>query len=410
MGKERRRLYFFVYYPIGVEADGHEQPRLTWLLMFAMVAVFTYFKLNPFQALVQWGWWIYFPRDGLTPGLLLAPFNHGNWVHLGGNLLYLWAFGPSLEAALGRRRFLLVFLFLGITGNLIQGGLAGIWMVHLAGYGIVGASGAISGLMGIFLVRFPYARIRTAWLVVSPLHGKMKSGIVAVPSHLAIAVWIAFQVLAISLRLIGVGADSTAYGAHLGGFLCGIGLAYGFGCQREGRRLQWRHRAERRLAKGEWLGAFEAVQALLVSSSPEDLTLAARTCRLVGHARQSQDLYRRAALAALGQGDAAGGAAVYAEALRVAPGLPLPEDELYRVALALERIGRPSEALAAIRAYRALHPHSARLGFLLLRGARLEAEIDPDAASEFYREHIRRFPESPFTGMVQGALRQLEGA
>ena len=73
----------------------------------------------------------------------------------------------------------------------------------------------------------------------------------------------------------------------------------------------------------------------------------------------------------------------------------------------IDKLGHESATLTAIHAYRSLYFGSERYELLLLRGARLEGGMDPDAAREYYREHVRGFPDSPFTGMVRSALRQL---
>ncbi len=403
-------MYFFFYYPVGVETDREGQPWLSWLLMLTMIASFVFFQLRPMALMERWEWWVYFPHEGLKPGMLLSIFTHNSWLHLLGNLLYLGVFAPSLEQALGRLRFGLLFCFLGLFGNLFQALVSEYWLTDQAGFGIVGASGAISGLMALFLLRFPYARIKTVWVIFSPLHGLVKTGILPISSILAIMTWIAFQAIALSTKLLGAGLDYTAYGAHFGGLFCGLLLGAGLGLPREGRTFRWRFDAQRRFGRGDWMGAYEAIQPLLASENPEDLTLAARASRLVGNERQTLELYRKAIQVTLKQGDEVGAAASYAEALRFYPGLFFEEEVQFRLILALERLGEEGTALQAIHLYRAIYTDEDHLSVLLLRGAKLEEEMDPDAACKLYQEHIERFPASPYDGMAREALRQLSGA
>ncbi len=144
--------------------------------------------------------------------ILTAMFMHGGYAHLFGNLLYLWIFGDNVEQRLGPTRFLGFYLVCGVAATVAQ--------IALNPTGIVpnlGASGAISGVLGAYMVFFPRNRVHALFLYY----------IVSVPAYVAIGLWIAFQffngfgsVVATSETLGGV-----AYGAHIGGFVAGVGLA-----------------------------------------------------------------------------------------------------------------------------------------------------------------------------------------
>ena len=143
--------------------------------------------------------------------MLSAMFMHGGWGHLGGNLLYLWIFGDNVEHRFGAAPFLLFYLGSGVAATVVQ--------VALDPTGLVpnlGASGAISGVLGAYLVLFPRNRIHVLVLVF----------VVSLPAFLVLGLWIAMQYLS------GFGAvaatDETggiAYGAHVGGFVAGALLA-----------------------------------------------------------------------------------------------------------------------------------------------------------------------------------------
>jgi len=406
MGKDREGLYFFFYYPVGVERDRGVAPWVTWFLMALMAGVFIYFRFDRLSALLAWEWWVYFPQQPLRPGLFLSVFNHGSWMHLLGNLVYLWTFGPSIERVAGPWRYLLVFLFLGIFSNLSQGLVSTHLMPQYAHLGVVGASGALSGLMGMFLLRFPAARIRTAWVIFSPLHGLARSGILPIPSLLAISVWILMQLLQVGTVALG-GQDGTAYGAHFGGLILGVLVGLGYGYPKQGKVFRRRHRVTLRLARGDWMGAYEAVQPLLDSSNPEDLSIAARVTRIIGEPNESRDLYRKAVRAALDQDDDVGAAEVYAEALRIFPDLAFLETAQYRLALALDRHGQSSAALRALELFLALFRSSDRVPLVMIRAARLEEAQDPDRARELYREQLERYPDSPYCNLSRKALQAL---
>lgn len=402
-------MYFFFYYPIGVEREHSAPPWASWSLMALMMGVFLYFELNPMRALLRWEWWVFFPQQPLKPGLFFAVFNHATWLHLIGNLVYLWTFGPSMERALGWRRFLLVFIFLGAMANLSQALVSTYLLTRYAGLGVVGASGALSGLMGLFLLRYPTARIRVAWALFSPLHGLARSGVVRISSYIAIGGWIGLQVVYAMVKALG-GLDGTAYGAHFGGLCLGLllGLAYRF--PRAGRIYRHRQRVRSRMNRGDWLGAYEATQALLDSEHPEDLTVAARVSRLIGFNLQSSELFRRAVSSALAQGDEMGATHIYAEALRFHPQMHFLEDSQYQLALALDRLKLHSAAIQAMANFRSLFQDSERLPLILLRAARLEEVQDPDRARQLYEEQLQRFPHSPYGNLARKAIQTLDAA
>lgn len=147
--------------------------------------------------------------------IFTAMFMHGGYAHLFGNLLYLWIFGDNVEEYVGSAAFLVFYLVSGVAATLAQ--------VLLDPDGVVpnmGASGAISGVLGAYIVFFPRNRVHALFFYF----------IVSVPAFVAIGLWIVFQFFS------GVGsvvaAESTvggvAYGAHIGGFLAGLVFAGGW--------------------------------------------------------------------------------------------------------------------------------------------------------------------------------------
>ena len=142
--------------------------------------------------------------------VLSAMFMHGGWGHLGGNLLYLWIFGDNVEQRFGAGPFALFYLGSGIAATLVQVGLDPAGIVPN-----LGASGAISGVLGAYLVLFPRNRVHVIVLFV----------VVSLPAFLVLGLWIVTQ------SLSGFGAVAAteetggiAYGAHIGGFVAGAVL------------------------------------------------------------------------------------------------------------------------------------------------------------------------------------------
>jgi membrane associated rhomboid family serine protease len=161
-----------------------------------------------------------FSQFGIT--VLTSMFLHANWLHVGGNMLYLWIFGNNVEDTLGRGRFILFYLLTGVAAAAI----------HIAsGPGseipTVGASGAVAGLMGAYLILFPRAEI----LAIVPFF--VFSTFMEVPALLVIGFWALLQFANASwLGGGGMTGGGVAYFAHIGGFAAGIVLILMLGGQR----------------------------------------------------------------------------------------------------------------------------------------------------------------------------------
>lgn len=142
--------------------------------------------------------------------LLSSMFMHGGWMHLGGNMLYLWIFGDNIEHRFGRMRFLLFFLISGVVGS-----LAHVFLAPHSVIPLVGASGAISGILGAYIVLFPWNKVNAIIFY----------RLVTIPAILAIGLWAAMQLFLGWGSLAQVGeSGGTAYAAHIGGFVTGAVL------------------------------------------------------------------------------------------------------------------------------------------------------------------------------------------
>jgi membrane associated rhomboid family serine protease len=155
--------------------------------------------------------------------LFTSMFLHGGWGHLGGNMLFLWIFGDNIEHRIGHLRFLIYYLVCGLAA-----GLAHIFFNAGSSIPTVGASGAISGVLGGYLILFPRNRV----------YVMTYGGVAAVPAILMLGLWILLQFV----NGIGSVANTpetggVAYLAHIGGFIAGIVLAPLFAAGRKDVRL-----------------------------------------------------------------------------------------------------------------------------------------------------------------------------
>lgn len=151
----------------------------------------------------------YRPTQGASINLLLSAFVHGGILHLAGNMLFLWLCGCNLEDRWGRPAFGVLYLLSAIVASFAYG------LAHKGSdVPLVGASGAIAGVMGAFLVRFHAAQIRYWWW------WNFRSGTVFLPAYVAFPVWFLAQVGQSFLEVSGFG--EVAYSAHVGGFAFGV--------------------------------------------------------------------------------------------------------------------------------------------------------------------------------------------
>lgn len=149
--------------------------------------------------------------------IITSMFLHGGLLHLAGNMLYLWIFGNNVEDALGHFRFLLFYLFCGIAAAYLQ--------IATAPYSklpMVGASGAIAGVLGAYLLLFPRARVLTLIFLV------FFWDMIRVPAVIVLGFWFILQLAYGLTSLGGAAKGGIAWFAHLGGFAAGVVLLFIF--------------------------------------------------------------------------------------------------------------------------------------------------------------------------------------
>jgi membrane associated rhomboid family serine protease len=211
-------------FPIGDDREVGGSAALVVMGLVALNVVAFLFELaQPSQGALQsfiQAWGVvpheYVVRHDLPPTipvpfwstLFTSMFLHAGWAHLGGNMLYLWIFGDNLERVMGHGRFIVFYLICGIAA-----GLAQIFASAASNIPSLGASGAISGVLGGYLVLFPRNRVRVL----------TRSGIASVPAIVVLGLWVVIQLIS-GIGSIANTAESggVAYMAHIGGFVAGL--------------------------------------------------------------------------------------------------------------------------------------------------------------------------------------------
>ena len=152
------------------------------------------------------------PINLITP--FTSMFLHGGWLHLLGNIMFFWVFGNNVEDSMGRMRFLVFYLICGLAGA-----VAHILVQPASPLPTIGASGAISGVLGAYLILYP--KIRINMLFVFIVFWK----VIAIPAWLVLMMWFAWQVISGLPELMAVRPDvssGVAVWAHIGGFVAGV--------------------------------------------------------------------------------------------------------------------------------------------------------------------------------------------
>ena len=159
---------------------------------------------------------VVFGHAELAPGLVQVPaavtpltsiFLHGDWPHLVGNMLFLWVFGDNVEDAMGHLRFLVFYLICGVVAALAHG------MVDTGSVKpLIGASGAVAGVMGAYVILHP--RVKVLVLMFSRLPLRL-------PAYVVLGAWLMFQMV---MPVLAAEGHSVAWWAHVAGFVAGAGL------------------------------------------------------------------------------------------------------------------------------------------------------------------------------------------
>jgi len=203
-------------FPIGDDDSGRRTvPVVTYALILVNV-LFFFVELSSGDPFIEQ--WSVVPRRLLAnpagdfPTVFTSMFMHAGWVHLLGNMLYLWIFGDNVEDNFGHVKFLIFYLLCGIAATFAQ-----VFMSMNSTVPNLGASGAIAGVLGAYILLFPRGQVRVL----------MGRGVIPMPALVVIGFWIVLQLVS------GVGSIShtaetggVAYMAHIGGFFTGLILTF----------------------------------------------------------------------------------------------------------------------------------------------------------------------------------------
>lgn len=338
-------------------------------------------------------------RSGLWPthptalSLFTYAFVHSDLLHLAANLAALVLLGPVVEGALGPARFLAAYLGAGVAA-----GLAHVAAAHLtatADLPLVGASGAIFGLLGLFAVRFWRHRIRLF-------------GVVPMTASIAVSIVMLVQ----ALFLFATRRADVAYSAHLGGALFGIALAFPLRLREAGRDAYDREDAQTAARNGQWELA-AAHYRNLVARQPDDPALRhalASVCLRLGQDEAAGRHFSRALSGYVAAHDPESAIHAFEEARSASLPLDLEAPALLAAATACEDAGRDTLAMHALSEVCRRFPDLSEAQSAQLRLARLHLRKlhQPRNAVALLTEFVRAHPTSPFLDHARALLTEAE--
>jgi membrane associated rhomboid family serine protease len=205
-------------FPIGDDDSSRRIFPLVTYILIALNVLFFLVEMSGGEAFLMK--WAFIPARFLAnpvadfPTLFTSMFMHAGWLHLGGNMLYLWIFGDNVEDRFGHTKFILFYLLSGLAATFAQ-------MAVSAASSIpnVGASGAIAGVLGAYILLFPRGRVNVL----------MGRAIIPLPALVVIGLWFVLQLFSgIGSLAATTETGGVAYMAHIGGFVAGFGLTFLF--------------------------------------------------------------------------------------------------------------------------------------------------------------------------------------
>jgi membrane associated rhomboid family serine protease len=203
-------------FPIGDDNSSRRPLPVVTYAVIALNVLVLFIELNQGESFVRQ--WAVVPRQLVAnpsaeiPTIFTSMFMHAGWMHLLGNMLFLWIFGDNVEDRLGRAKFLIFYLVCGIAATLAQVAVSAESSIPN-----LGASGAISGVLAGYLVLFPKGRVKVL----------MRGRVVALPALVVIGLWIVLQIISgIASFTQSAQTGGIAYMAHIGGFVAGLALAF----------------------------------------------------------------------------------------------------------------------------------------------------------------------------------------
>jgi len=398
----------FFLLPFGNDRRTNRFPAITYSLIAVNALVFLWLLPLDHSSVMQ--------SFGLIPihpsmrSILTSMFVHADPLHLAWNMLFLWLFGPNVEDALGRLEFSIFYIGSGVAAGLLHMFVSLTYMPTAADIPMVGASGAIAGILGVFAIRFYKTRIKIFYYLGIFFY-PLKWGVFTIPALIGLELWFFQQLIGGVLGIRYPESGGVAYWSHIGGMLFGAILAAALRMGLAGSQEYLITDAMDHLDHGSTHGAAGNLEAFLANdpNNAEAHGELARIYALHGDPARALPHFKRSIDLHLSNGDRHKAVGRFTEMRHYFPNTQLELRSQFQLARYLLEVDCPEPALQLFDEISFGHPGTPEAEMALMKAAELAVSLhDPSRAVVYYRRFLEQYPHSTYRAMVETALAGLQ--
>ena len=396
----------FFLLPYGNDRPTNRFPAVTYALILMNIGAYLWTMTVDREAALH--------VMGLVPAhptiynIITSMFLHADVFHLGWNMLFLWLFGPNVEDALGRLEYAIFYFGSGFAAAVLHVVVSGMLTPIAADVPMVGASGAIAGILGVFAIRFYKTRIKI-WYVIFLLIF-IRWGKYGIPAWIGLGIWFTQQLAGGVLGIMEPESGGVAYWSHIGGMLFGMVLAYALRMGLEGTKEYLIADAKTDLERGTTWSAAENFQAVLKRDpeNPEVHGELAGAYAMQQEQEQAIRHYQRSIHLHLRKGEREKAVARFAELKHYYREARLDLRSEYQLARHMIDAGYQAPALQLLRDIASTHPGTPEAEMALMKAGDLYLNTfaDSQSALDYYERFLREYPHSAYRAMVEKSLTQ----
>lgn len=390
----------FILIPYRNDRGVNRFPAVTYALIAVNICL--YFVLLPIERTTLANAMGFTPSDLSLTHIIISMFVHGNFWHLLWNMYFLWLFAPNVEDTIGHIEFSLLYLGSGIAAALLQVGIVHGFMPSAEMVPVIGASGAISGILGVFAVRFLKTGIRVFYMYL------LKYGTFTVSAMWGLGIWFIQQLAGGVLDVASQGSGGVAYWSHIGGMLFGVALAYGLSMSHEGLHEHLINDAQKSSTEH---AVGKLSRALEMTPDNADIYLELGRAYCGGGDRENAfQSFSRAIQIYLSKGERCGATAALAELRHHYPDAHLDARSEYQITRYLLETKCHESALKMLDELSCVFPDApeAELSLMMAGDLCLNTLNDLKRASIYYETFCTRYPNSHLFTMVDRSLKDIK--
>ncbi|MFQ5574852.1 MAG: rhomboid family intramembrane serine protease [Terriglobia bacterium] len=404
---------FWILFPIRISESLKRVPYVSMSLVALNVLIYLGLSFAGGEA----GFLAAYTNYGFVPDgnswytWLTYMFLHAGFGHLVGNMVFLWLFGAALEAELGPRKFTLLYLAGGLVAALAHAAIGATFMPGSEGRPLVGASGAIGALLGLFILRYHKSEITLfyfVWFITI-----VRWGTFQITSLAALAVWLGLEIVSGLSQVLSGAAGGVAHWAHIGGFLFGLACAKVIGLGAAATRAHMIDQAKIFADGGDHERADQYYQKMIIKhpASPEMILRAGRNFARADDRDRAVSKYTKALELFLDSGEQDRAFDAYCELIdHYYPDLVLEPRLQFRMGTICE--GRTNFELAADAFEKVFYnyPKSGQAELSMIRMAQIFLKIgDEDEASRIFADFLKKYPFSQWRSIAENEVKKVSG-